>query len=265
MPRPYLLLETMIISSLLLAGCAEQGKHVDAYIQVSRDAFESDEHYRIFKQTQCELLQSAFVLNRVGGKANEIKQELQVRNQEDELILIRLPVAGRGQEEAEKLVNGIIQTYQSEVVNRDRLKQVEELSKLRKRYNDRFQSIMKTSDELKQLAERLSERFGNDTEIEKKHLVYLLRRKVDLLLEKTSGKEIPGIDAQIQLVAELIDSSRANIAKSSNVLSGELQARQEVLKGLKRELQAIQDAKSKLEMNIDKGSPVRVIQKALVN
>ena len=147
----------------------------ESYLQVNRELFQgTSTDFMIYKETQGSLLKSTFVVNRA-LQDNEIQQlpivkydnfgrprkqlstwlsgAINVLVDEDELLYVTMK--GRKKEQTEKVLGAVIDSYQSEIINKERLQKVEELSRLRRRYNLVFDEISKESEEIKQLSERV--------------------------------------------------------------------------------------------------------------
>ena len=145
----------------------------EAYLQVNRELFRGTANdFMIYKETQASLLTSTFVVNKALSD-NEIQQlpivttdnlgqprkrpatwlsdAISVLVDEDELLFVTM--RGRHKEQTEKVLDAVIKAYESQIVNKERLEKVEELSRLRKRYNTTYEEIVKISDEIKHLAE----------------------------------------------------------------------------------------------------------------
>lgn len=266
-----------------LVGCSDQGKYAEAYLRVHRDAFDGNtDDFQLYKKTQCALLSSPLVLQEAttGEDAAELARELDVKSGNDELLVIRLPVRNRTPEEAENLLNSILESYQREVVNRERLELVTQLSRLRKRYQSCYDSLEKSTEQVERLAKMVNDPeasgfVGTQLEVERQHLQYLRQLQVELKLDR-SQVEAEGatessqsavatrvLDAKLQLVSEMIDESEAKLEELLGG-SGELEARKADLDERRRELQKIGSAKLELEMRIDEHERVSIIQTAVV-
>ncbi len=147
----------------------------EAYLRVNRELFRGTSgDFMIYKETQGSLLKSTFVVSRA-LRNNEINQlsmvkydnfgrprkrreawlasAVNVQIDEDELLYVTMK--GRSKQQTTDILLAVIEAYQQEIVNKERLEKVEELASLRKRYQDVYDDIVDETEKVKTLAERL--------------------------------------------------------------------------------------------------------------
>ena len=147
----------------------------EAYLRVNRELFRGTAgDFMIYKETQGSLLKSTFVVSRA-LRNNDISQlsmvkydnfgrprkraaawlsnAVKVQIDEDELLGVTMK--GRSLKQTEDILKAVIEAYQQEIVNKERLEKVEELANLRKRYQSVYEDIVKETEQVKALAERL--------------------------------------------------------------------------------------------------------------
>jgi capsular exopolysaccharide synthesis family protein len=128
----------------------------------------------IYKETQGSLIKSTFVLNSA-LRDNEINQlpmvlhdgfgrkrerpvswlagAISVLPGETELMLVTM--SGRNKEHTMVILDKVLQKYEAEIVNKERIEKVETLTKLRSRNRLLFEAIKKKTDEISNLAREL--------------------------------------------------------------------------------------------------------------
>ena len=145
----------------------------ESYLKVNRELFEGTANdFMIFKETQGSLLKSTFVVNQALSD-NEIQQlplvrydnfrrprkqratwlsnAINVQVDEDELLYVTMK--GRSKKQTEQVLTAVLDAYQKEVVSKERLAKVEELSRLRKRYQVVYDRISSETEQIEHLAE----------------------------------------------------------------------------------------------------------------
>lgn len=170
---------TGICLSTLLAGLLwyliPVNYTAESYLQVNRELFQGTaSDFMIFKETQGALLRSTFVVNRALSN-NDIQQlsivkydhfgrprkqpatwlsnAIKVQVNEDELLYVTMRERNKG--ETEIVLKAVIEAYKKEIVSKERLEKVEELRKLRERYQEVYDAIVDETDEIRTLAERV--------------------------------------------------------------------------------------------------------------
>ena len=145
----------------------------EAYLQVNREMFQGTANdFMIFKETQGSLLKSTFVVSRALSDpeisemdlvrnndhgwarkrpATWLSGAIQVTMDEDELVYVTMK--GRDKKQTEKVMNAVIDAYKAEVVTKERMQKVEELSKLRARNQKVQDTIASETDAIRKLAE----------------------------------------------------------------------------------------------------------------
>jgi len=278
---------SLVFLAMCLCGCTDAPKYAPNYaetiLRVRREAVSgTDRDFMIYKYTQGALLKSTLVISRAlrsndlprNLNPKQITSDLDVDVQENtELIVVRLSTGGRKAAETEQILNKVVEAYQQEVVNKERLGKVEQLTKLRQRYQEIYDGIVRQTEEAKALAQRLGltdiQQLGSQAkvqfEIGKSHLLYLQKRLVELQLERLDEPEAENesskVDAKIKFASELVADQKERL-RSFGGTSGELQARIDALNGLRAQLTRIEEAKSNLEIELDGEDRVLVIQQA---
>ena len=174
-----ILLATIVAALLWLVIPVEY--QATAVLRINRDEtfgtrrYGTINDYMVYKETQANLLKSSFVvmaalrdndisqlpmvkydgLNRqrlrpVAWLVDEIKVDLAGGSE-----LIRVRLKGESKDQTEKLLNAVVEAYQAEIVNKERLEKVDMLNKLRKRYRTNYEDIKRKSDEVSNLARQL--------------------------------------------------------------------------------------------------------------
>lgn len=147
----------------------------DAVLRVSRELSRGNSSdYMIYKDTQANLVKSNYVLNAALRdpeisqlpmvlydnykrarirKSHWLKSAISVNPDDTELIAVSM--RGRHKDHTEKILNKVLQLYEREIVNKERMEKVTTLTKLRKRYQRLFEDIGKKTDEIATLGEQL--------------------------------------------------------------------------------------------------------------
>ena len=218
----------------------------DAVLRVNRSLSPGNAtDYSIYKETQAHLVKSNFVLN-AALRDPEISQLPMVltdsfgRRRErlvswlgsaisanaDDTELISVGMKGRHRDHTELILNRVLDAYEREIVNKERLEKVETLTKLRKRYQVLFDQVRKKTDEISELGERLGAT-DNQAVIQQQQLNISqlnqnqrqLERVQNLLLEARDQYRILLVESQIagttspsenQILDELEKNSRFN-------------------------------------------------------
>lgn len=300
------LLVTLLFGSLIL-GCNGSKQIATAYLRVNREKFDgTSSDFMIYKETLAGLLTSQFVLQ-MALKTQGLPKDLQLENlkgrlkvtvAEDELIYVTLRKQAKWTKpETERILNAVLESYVSNVVNKEQLEKVEQLSKRRKRYATIYQRIVKDTEEIASLARHLSGPDYSDTEKSRGLGLHRLRtlqnRLIDLRLAQIAARENaksastpnPSTDdatesesdestsvsttnkadkvmqAQIAFLENQIQEVQEKLSPG-NLDSGELRARQVALDALMKDLAPLQEQMNQLEIELDEGPAVQIIQDA---
>jgi len=137
-----------------------------AYLRVNREAVNGTAgDFMIFKDTQASLLKSEFVLkaafrsdalSRSDITIQELSANLQVVVNEDELLRVHLTSRGRDKAGTEAILNAVLDAYKSEIVDKERMEKVEQLTKLRQRYQEIYDDIVEQTEAVAAYAVRSS-------------------------------------------------------------------------------------------------------------
>ena len=161
-----LLLSTMLAG--LLYYLIPVSYTAEAILKFNRDKKGNASDFMIFKETQAALIKSTFVataalrdntinqLSMVKVKHNGMRRKpheevpwlvgaINVLAGEDEIMMVALK--GRDKKESEQILNGVIDAYLREVVNKDRIDKGDQLGKLRRRYQQLKQNVLKKNDD----------------------------------------------------------------------------------------------------------------------
>jgi len=282
-PRRFLpfLLFGFLVALLGCDGLPGTGSRAQAILKVSRAGFDGNAaDFMIYKETQASLLRSDFVVsaalrnqsiqNIKGVSLPEVRHALAVLPSETELMMVTLNQRSWSKPETKKILNAVIEAYQSEVVNKERIEQVDQLSKLRRRYQTAYQMVTKKTDEIMAMAEQLGsvdqESAATRMEIMKSKVQHLDSTLIQLQLKKI---EIAADDKDAFAIAEKkIDFVRAESEKLVAEIgeftegSGQLVARKEDLLALQKDMHNVREAMQKLETEIDGQPRISVIQPA---
>jgi len=147
----------------------------EAFLRVNRELFRGTAgDFMIYKETQGALLTSGLVIQRAlrdseisqlpmvkrdhfgserKRKDSWLSNAVKVRIDEDELLYVTMK--GRSKKQTPLILAAVINAYKQEIVNKERLEKVDELRKLRERYQDIYDNIVKETEQVKSLAERL--------------------------------------------------------------------------------------------------------------
>ena len=162
-----LLLFGLFLASLLgCDGMPGTGSKAQAILKVNRARTKGNaSDFMIYKETQAALLRSNFVISAAlrnqriseiqGVSLPAIQQALTVQVSETELMFVTLAHGPWSKPETTKILNAVIEAYQSEVVNKERIAKVDQLTKLRRRYQTAYQMVTKKSDEVTATAKQL--------------------------------------------------------------------------------------------------------------
>jgi polysaccharide biosynthesis transport protein len=125
--------------------------------------------FRIFKQTQMELIRSGFVLTaalrrpevrklNIEGQHQDpvgwLAQQIKVKSPENTEI-VQISMTGKDPEQAVQLVNAVVDAYLAEFVDVNRNKQRQRLNELDRAYANAESKVRSKRNEVKQLAEQL--------------------------------------------------------------------------------------------------------------
>ena len=146
----------------------------EALLKVNRAKKGNASDFMIYKETQAALLKSSFVVT-AALRDNEINQLPMVKTDargmarkqpvpwlvgaisvmagEDEIMGVSMQ--GRDRTQTEDILNGVINSYLREVVNKDLIDKGDQLAKLRTRYNRLKQNVSKKQDEFIDYAKTL--------------------------------------------------------------------------------------------------------------
>ena len=277
-----LLLFGLFLASLLgCDGIPGTGSKAQAILKVNRARTKGNaSDFMIYKETQAALLRSNFVISAAlrnqriseiqGVSLPAIQQALTVQVSETELMFVTLAHGPWSKPETTKILNAVIEAYQSEVVNKERIAKVDQLTKLRRRYQTAYQMVTKKSDEVTATAKQLGsvdqESVATRMEIMKSKVQHLDSTLIQLELKKI---EIAADDKVAMAIAQKkIDFVRAESEKLVAEIgefkesSGQLVARREDLLALQQDMHDVREAMLKLESEIDGPPAISVIQAA---
>lgn len=293
MLRPHIAVPYMLLVFAMASGCTNRNT-AEAYLQINRDLFDgSFEDFQSFTKTQARLLRSDFILNCAVNRAvqseaiegtsrqavrDELRKNLRVELPRDaQLILVRFSSTASAPEQIERILDAVIDTYEKEIVNKERLELVEELSRLRTKYQEAYDAVVKEADSVEGMRRKTGSWKTSPTdtiygEMGKTKLVCLQQTLVDLQVEKSGmnpetsrsdGSELAKINRKIAYVDRQIEDYAAEQSKP-NTLHGTLEARSLVLEGLKDSMSQIQAKKTELEIKLSGRQRIQVIQHAYV-
>lgn len=247
-----------------------------AILRVRRDANKLNvSDYQIYKETQSTLISSPFIVqtairsndlkNIKGLTPHAIQASLSTATGETELIKVHLRHGEWSPEETETILSVIVDAYLKEIVRKERLEKVEALTMLRTRYSHTYDQVAKKTDEIATLAKQLGSADSASTTVERDairdHLGLLQERLIDLRLSEEPASE----DAQAahsakrELLERLIEEQIVKLKKYDGT-SGQLEAKKDDLKSLRRDMQAVSEEMHQLEVELDGPATVQVIQ-----
>jgi capsular polysaccharide biosynthesis protein len=191
-----LLFSTLL--AILLYFVIPVSYRADALLKVNRDQKKGNaSDFMIYKETQAHLIKSNFVVT-AALRDNEINQLPMVKSdsrgfarkqpvawlsgaisvQPGETEIIGVSMAGRDKAQTEQILDGVIESYLREIINKERLEKVDQLAKLRKRYNTLYQSVSKKTDEVMTYAKTLNAVNSED-----------VRRNLSMAINRLSGTQ----------------------------------------------------------------------------
>jgi len=168
-----LLLSTVL--AILLWFMIPVSYKAEALLKVNRDQTKGNaSDFMIFKETQAALIKSNFVVT-AALRDNEINQLSMVKSDSrgmarkqpvawlagavnvmpSETEIIFVSMQGRDKKQTEQILDGVINSYLREIVNKERIDKVDQLSKLRRRYQTAYQMVTKKADEVMKQSELL--------------------------------------------------------------------------------------------------------------
>ena len=163
------------ILAILLWFMIPVSYRAEALLKVNRDQAKGNaSDFMIFKETQAALIKSNFVVT-AALRDNEINQLAMVKSdsrgmarkqpvawlasavnvQPSETEIIFVSMQGRDKKQTERILDGVIDSYLREIVNKERIDKVDQLAKLRRRYQTTYQMVTKKTDEIIKYGEQL--------------------------------------------------------------------------------------------------------------
>ena len=246
-----------------------------AYLRIDREAVDGTaSDFMIFKETHAKLLKSQLVLktairsedlSQSDVTVQELAASLQVVVDEDELLCLQLPVQGRSHAETVATLNAVLDAYQTEVTDEERTEKVEQLVKVRKRYQKIYDEIVGETNAIKVVAERLG---VVDSEVldEQLQLYQDELREKQLQLEELRGtkEKTARVKEQVESVTESIEKKKSQVEMFESSMA-ELGAYRKSLMALTQDLELVRNEQENLESDIESASPVQIIQPAIVS
>ena len=282
MSKARLLFPGLLCAFVVTVGCTNKLKDTSAtaIIRINRDQFAgSASEFLIYQETLASLLKSQLVANtalrKIGRSdldAQSIQAAIQAKIQEgSELLTVEMDHARLDLNQTQHVLNQVVEAFFDEVVNKDRLEDVEALSKLRKRYTNIFNQVKKKTDEIGQLSKQLGSSDSSQAQallaIKIDTLKHIQRRLTDTEMKRAKWKlmkddrMIAVAEATIAALESRYETVFAEIQQIGGV-SGDLEARKSDLVGLKRDMQKVRESMQQLEVELDGPARVVVIQAA---
>ena len=230
----------LVTTAFAAIGCNDPrvggGKDVFAVIRVNYAQANSsggqpsgsDNAYATFKQTHAELLRSPFLLNRVlqlpqvaklefvkglSDPSAWLQRSLEIQNTKNsELLLVRL--RGGPPTELAEIINGLLEVFQSEVIDEQRREDVEQVHRLK----DEIHQQQNRLDQLTKVGAELG-RVGTDSELGRMKRQFVLD-DLEILQERRSTLEEELL--RIQLSVETDDDTDEETAEKKQYLGNAL-------------------------------------------
>ena len=290
--RPHVSL--FLLALLVLAGCADaltnspKSQRTEAILRVDRQSVVgSASDFNIYRETQAQLLKSNFVVTAAlrdpivsskfeGLTAAALSNALHVELMPNsELVRVAVDMPRRPSDDRELLLNQVLDSFQREIVNSERLEKIESLAKLRKRYQTLFDGIRKKTDEIASLERNLLAQASSSNNVQLKAELDRRQRRIEELERLRTKLQLKHIEfekleqktkaevkvAQIEFLSQQLKNTLDESAKSGSA-SGELEARADDLAALRRDMQTVRQEMQALEIELDSRPTVTVIQKA---
>ena len=168
----------LLVSSLVALGIwfMMPVQHTaEAVLRVNRELSKGNaSDYMIYKETQSHLIRSTFVINSA-LREPEINQLAMVKNDSwgrprknpvswlskavfvrpDETELIQVTMQGWHKEQTKEILDRVLKSYQTEIINKERMEKVGTRARLRKQYQDLYDAVSTKSDQISTLAQQL--------------------------------------------------------------------------------------------------------------
>lgn len=270
-------------------GCLDgSSKRAEAVLRVYRERFDGPtDEFLIYQKTQASLIKSEFVINRALDvnvladlDVKQLSKELRVHVTETELISVILPVGRRTMKRTEQILNAVVDSYVKEIVFKERMEKTEELTKLRRRYQELYDEIIKKTDEITTLSRRTgaldSKAVQTHREIGKlklsnlhAQLVRVKLQQIDEAARKTrAGANRSSLQStilkKITFLEKQIEDQTAELAEDRS-MSGDLKLRQFVLDDMRKNIGSLQEKMQKLDVEMDGPQRVAIVQRAVAN
>jgi len=295
-----LLLVTCLVTAGLIYWQTSEPPYVEALLKINRDAWPrdaqpSDEAFNSYVKTQGLLLKSNFVAT-VALRDNDINQlpvihslgkhpvdrlanSIETTHASGELIGVRVPLkrwVSQGEaKDWERILDGVVDAYIREIVNKERIDEVDELSKLRRRYQTTYQLLTKKADEVLKLEETLglqdTQGWRNDYQLrridrlESKILELQLRQQALTIESKTEDLELKIVQTQISTLTKQRDVELEKLPQGDAAGDGSLVARKQDYLALQNDMIALRQEMSQLENQIDGPRRVSVVSAAVIS
>ncbi len=263
---------------------------------VARDG-ESWRSYSIYKKTLANLLKSSHVVTTAVRDPQNSQLEVLKRREEptswvlnslrvdcpDDSELIHISMVGAEEDAADELsplLDAVVQTFMTEIVNSERLEKVATLGSLRKRYRLNYYQIQEKTDVVQALAEQLGSMNLRRFRYRRlfKQLDRLEQRRLDLRLAVVAAgvhendeakKQAEVLSVQSDFLAEEIARLNKRIEsaiesyRELHGASGDLDARMHELAAIRKTTQQLHGDIQALEIDIESAGRVTVIHRAL--
>lgn len=266
--------------TVLSLGCNDilgSGQRATAILKVSREKKGNASDFMIYKETQAEMLISHFVITAAlrdpnlskiqGASVSTIAAALSVQCGEDEIIGVSLTSGAWTKHETELLLDGVIDAYLQEVVEKERLEKTPQLSKLRIRDRQLTDQRKRGAEELSELQQATDQKHLSSVESK---IQQLQSNLIELQLQEVEEQENDADDKRLATTQAKIDFIEKELVTHNEELS-KLKADMERLaverdrtESLKKDQATVLEEIQLLESEIDGSSSVSVLQRAIV-
>lgn len=288
----------LMLLFLAAAGCLKQPR-VAALLRVTQDNFPgSVDEYLIYKETNASLLKSDFVVTsalrglpkELGNKLSPqlVTDLLNIHLDETELISVSMDVKSPLTiDESIQVLDAVVVSFQSEVVNRERMREVDKLRRLRTRYARAYEKIKQSTDKVNRLAKALGVEDSADVLASQQQTIAIFQGKLlELQLQQLEANELRRVGqkqvakqtsgvlqpsssrdkvlaSQIKFVEKGLAEATEKLLNSGQV-SGELDVQKSDLISQRSDITKIRAEINDLERQLEKASRFVVLQRAVL-